>query len=113
MGKVVGITFGILVLVMILSFVLGFIATGGDYVTYRFWAPKQANAERQVFENTQGYVQGKAEYINKMRREYVEATDPAQKAALKTLILDEALTVDTSKLPVDEQIFIAQLKGSL
>lgn len=111
--KVVGAFLGTLVLILVVVFILSFGGNGIGLANYKFWAPKQANAERQVFENTQGYVQGKAEYINKLRREYIEATDPGQKAALKTLILDEALTVDDSKLPVDEQLFISQLKGSL
>jgi amino acid transporter len=44
---------------MIVVYGLGFLATGGDLAIYRFWAPKYANAQRQVFVNTQSYVQGK------------------------------------------------------
>ena len=101
---------GVILLVLVIFYVIGFLATGGDYAIYRFWAPKQANAERVVFENTQSYVQGKTEYISRLRYEY-QAADEGHKNALRTLILSEASTVDNSKLPPDLQGFIAQLKG--
>lgn len=107
-AKVIGIVF----LILVVSFVIGFITTGGDLITYKFWAPKQANAERVVFENTQGYVQGKVEYITRLRYNYETATG-SQKDALRMLILDEASNVDNSKLPADLQVFILRLKGQL
>lgn len=105
--------FGISVVCLIALYGLGFLATGGDLVIYRFWAPKQENARRQVFQNTQSYVQGKVEYISRLRYQYSVATDDDQKAALKTLILDEASTVDASQLPNDLQAFIFNLKGGI
>ena len=98
---------------LLAMYVLGFFATGGDLAIYRFWAPKYENAKREVFENTQSYVQGKSEYIGKLRYQYQSAEPGAQKDALKTLILSEASTVDNSKLPADEQAFINSLKGIL
>ena len=87
-----------------------FAFTGANFFTYKFWAPKQANAEREVFEQTQSFVQGKAEYIARLRFQYQSASGP-QKDALRTLILSEASAVDNAKLPADEQAFISQLKG--
>jgi hypothetical protein len=91
---------------------LGFVATGGDLAIYRFWAPKQENAKRVVFENTQSYVQGKTEYLNQLRLDY-ETADGRQKEALRRTILTESSTVDNSKLPIDLQSFIRSLRGSL
>lgn len=98
--------------VMLVMYGLGFLATGGDLAIYTFWAPKQANAERKVFENTQSYVQGKTEYLSRLRYQY-QMADGDQKLALKQLILTEASTVDNSKLPIDLQGFIEQLKGAM
>jgi hypothetical protein len=94
---------------LVALYALGFAATGGNLAIYRFWAPKQADAERVVFQNTQSFVQGKAEFINQLRLAY-ETADGAQKEALRQSILTEASTVDNSKLPVDEQIFIRSLR---
>lgn len=109
--KVVAGIIGVVIVAVVVSCLLGFIATGGQYITYKFWAPKQANAERQVFEQTQSFVEGKAEYIGRLRAQYEAAGGP-QKKALRELILSEASTVDNAKLPADEQTFIAQLKGA-
>jgi hypothetical protein len=99
-----------MLIAMVVLYGLGFLATGGDLAIYKFWAPKQENAKRQVFENTQGYVQGKTEYINNLRLDYELATGP-QKEVLRRTILTEASTVDNSKLPEDLQLFISSLKG--
>jgi hypothetical protein len=101
-----------LIVVVALFYGLGFLATGGDLAIYRFWAPKRANAERVVFQNTQSFVQGKTEYLSRLRFEY-QSADADRKAALRTLILSEASDVDNTKLPVDLQVFINSLKGSL
>jgi len=92
---------------------IGFLATGGDLAIYRFWAPKQENAKREVFENTQSYVQGKTEYLSRLRYEYQSLPAGPQKDAMRTMILSEASTVDNSKLPADLQGFIQQLKGAI
>jgi hypothetical protein len=105
----------VLVLFVFLALVygIGFLATGGDLAIYKFWAPKQENARRQVFENTQSYVQGKTEYLSKLRYQYQEAeSGSTHQASLRTLILSEAATVDNDKLPEDLQTFIIVLRGA-
>ena len=100
---------GIVMLVIIYG--IGFLATGGDLFIYKFWAPKRANAERQVFVNTNSYIQGKTDYLSRLRLEYSTSKDSDEKAALKNLIITEASNVDNSKLPPDLAGFIASLKG--
>jgi len=97
--------------VMVLIYGIGFLATGGNLFIYKFWAPKKANAERQVFVNTNSYVQGKTDYLNRLRLAYKSSDSVSQKAALKETILSEAANIDTEKLPVDLQGFIQSLKG--
>jgi hypothetical protein len=80
---------GYALLIVIVISGLGFVATGGDLMTYKFWAPKQAAAERQVFEQTPSFIHGKVEYLTRLRFEYQTATG-AQKTALAQLIIDEA-----------------------
>lgn len=99
---------GVVVLVIAL-FVIMFISAGGDLALFKFWAPKMENAKRQVFEQTQSYVQGKVSYLTKLRLDYEGATGD-QKAALRRMILTEASQVDEAKLPVDLQVFVNSLK---
>ena len=96
--------------ILVASYGIGFLTTGGDLFIYKFWAQKRANAEREVFVNTNSYIQGKTDYLSRLRLEYQTSKDPDQKAALKTLVLTEASNVDNSKLPTDLQGFIANLK---
>ncbi len=99
---------------MLVMYGLGFVATGGDLAIYRFWAPKMENAKREVFENTQSYVQGKTEYLIRLRFQYQQAeVGSAQQASLRSLIVSEAALVDNSKLPPDLQAFVNQMKGTL
>jgi hypothetical protein len=98
-------------LALIVIYGLGFLATGGDLAIYKFWAPKQENAKRQVFEQTQSYVEGKREYLTRLRLEY-ETADEGHKAALREMILSEAANVDLSKLPPDLVSFIQSLKNN-
>lgn len=99
------------IILMIALYGIGFIATGGDLAIYRFWAPKMENAKREVFENTQSYVQGKISYLSQMRLDYESTMDMGQKQALRRMILTEAAQVDNSKLPADLRGFILRLKG--
>lgn len=103
---------GYALLALLVIYGLGFLATGGDLAIYKYWAPKQAAAERQVFEQTPSFVHGKIEYLTRLRFEYQNATG-AQKQGIAQLILDEASTVDNSQLPPDLQAFIQSLKGGL
>lgn len=86
-----------------------FAATGLSLVHYKVFAPKFADAQREVYENSTSYIQGKTQILNKYRGEYALAND-SQKLLLKSVILREATTVDNSKLPVDIQMFIQKLK---
>ncbi len=105
--------FLVLLVVVGMMYGLGFLMTGGDLAIYRFWAPKQENAKREVFENTQSYVQGKTEYIGRLRYQYLAAEpNSAQQASLRMLILSEASTIDNDKLPYSLKAFVQQLGGA-
>jgi hypothetical protein len=99
-----------LLTIMLVTYGLGFLATGGDLAIYRFWAPKQENARRAVFVETQSYVQGKITYLTELQLAY-EQSEGAQKAALRTTILREAAQIDSDKLPPDLRGFISTVKG--
>jgi hypothetical protein len=98
------------VIVLLLGIgVIGFLATGADLASYQFWAPKRENAKREVFRNTQSYVDGKAEYLSSLEFEYESATGD-KKEALRRLILSESRTIDPAKLPADLQSFINSIR---
>lgn len=75
-----------------------------------FWGVKTQNAQRQVFEHTQSYVEGKIQNIGQECYAYQNA-DGAQKTALASEIRNEASTIDTGKLPSDEQQCVSEARG--
>ena len=104
------VAFLVLVAIVVI-YALGFVITGGDLAMYRFWEPRKEDARRVVFENTQSYVQGKQEYLSRLRYQYQNAESGAGKDALRTLILSEASNVDTAKLSPDLRAFLLTIGG--
>ena len=96
--------------VLVLFYALGFLMTGGDLAIYRFWAPKMANAQNQVFHNTQAFTDGKNTYIVRLCGEVAQTEGP-QKAALNSEILQEASTIDPRELNPAAQSCVSQAKG--
>ena len=95
---------------MVVLYGAGFLATGGDLMIYKFWAPKQENAKRQVFENTQSFVEGKIQNIEQECFAYHKA-DGTQRYALAGEIRNEATTIDINKLPSDERACVSEARG--
>ena len=75
----------------------------------RYFAPKHAEIDRNVFEETPSFVHGKAQHIARLRHEYQMADTTSQKNALKQLIQHEASTIRPELLPTDIQQFIRTL----
>jgi hypothetical protein len=92
---------------------IDFLATGESFLMYKYWAPKQENVRREVFENTDSFVRGKIAHIAQLELDYEQSQSTAQKGALRRMVLTEAAEVDNSKLPASEQEFISSLKGGL
>ena len=101
---------GALFVALVVLYGIGFLTTGGDLAIYRFWAPKQENAKRQVFENTQSYVEGKIQNIEQECFSYRQA-EGSSKDAFAGEIRNEAITIDTNKLPSDEQACVSEARG--
>lgn len=91
-----GIGWGILALVSI--YAIGFLMTGGNLAIYRFWAPQFRAAQREVFEQSQSYVQGKVSYLNRLLLEH-DAASGERRESLRRLILAEAAQIDDNLLP--------------
>lgn len=110
MNVLKGIGWGLLAMVILYGF--GFLATGGNLAIYRFWQPQIENAKREVFVNTQSYVQGKNTYIARLRLQYETAEGP-EKESLRRLIIEEASTIDPANLTSSNQGFVRSLRNNL
>ena len=94
---------GLLAVWLMLNLVIG-----GGLLHWKFWSVQYRDAQREVFEQSQSFVQGKITHITRLRLSY-ETAEGAQREALRRTILTEAATVDTDDLPEALQSFITQL----
>ena len=101
---------GYIALFMLLS--LGFTIYGGyaDALFTRTAGVAQQDAQREVFENTQSYTQGKRQEASKLYKEYM-AADATDKVALKEVARIQFANFDESKYlegPIRDFIYDAK-----
>ena len=104
---VIGAIVGAVVLVMLLSLAFGWFDVGYTKTVGK----AQQNANRTVFEETQSYVEGKRQFLNKEREEYRREKDPQAKEAIRQSILHEMANFDLNKLSNDDYSFVQELKN--
>ena len=76
---------------------------------FEFFAPRFKNVERQVFENTQSYVEWKRQELNKYMFEYSTTKDEDVKSSIRTMLIHSFSNFDKTKLDYSQQIFLQQL----
>jgi hypothetical protein len=91
-------------------FAIIFLINANELFGIKFWGVKKENARREVFEQTQSYVEGKRQELTKLRLEYKEDTSQTDREALKQMILSDFANFDESKLPPDLESFLQSLK---
>jgi hypothetical protein len=106
-GKIIGIC----LLVVVVGLGLDWVSTGNDFFLYKYFAPKQAQVQRHVYEQTPSYVKGMVQDLQDKQFQYVQA-DAAHKAGLADLILHDAAGVNLNDpdVPADLREFIQKLK---
>ena len=97
---------GLVVLIMVGVIIAGL--TWGSFKLYEYYAPKRAEVQRNVFENTTSFNQGLIQELRNMQYEYVQASDE-HKTALRSIILHRIAGYE-EKLPDDLRLFIAELR---
>lgn len=100
---------------IVLFSIIGVLAIGFSLqmfglVNYKFFAPKYENVRREVYENTQSYVEGKRQEVVKYKLEYELADDNIEKEAIRRMILQTTANLDLSLLPVDLENFVLSLR---
>lgn len=81
-----------------------------DLVNFSFFAPKYQNVQRNVFENTQSYTEGKRQDLVKYYHEWLTA-DKTGREGLKSIVLDDFSNCDTSKLTPSEKQMYDEMTG--
>lgn len=89
---------GVVVLSIVVLLAAAWVIQGNDFFMYKFFAPKREAVRREVFVNTPSYVNGKAQFLARLRHEW-ENSDAGHREAICTLARSEAATVDVKLLP--------------
>ena len=106
MGKVI---LGV-VLFVLLIIGLTFVSNEFEIFGTRFWGVRQENARREVFEQSQSYVEGKRQELSKLELEYKTEKDPDAKEALRQSILQRFANFDDTKLDNQSYQFLQSLR---
>jgi hypothetical protein len=96
-------------LLLKIIFVLGFFITAHSIGFRIFLEPKLSQIEREVFENSSSYVQGKISFLNKLRAEYYLSSKESR-VAVRELILIESASIQNENLPLSMKNFIKELQ---
>lgn len=71
-------------------FLLIFLANEFSIFGVKFWGVRKENARREVFEQTQSYVEGKRQELIKLHHEWVEASSDSKKTIEFTIRMNFA-----------------------
>jgi hypothetical protein len=84
-----------------------FLLNGAGYINLKFWGPKIEDARRETFTHSTAYVQGKAQYLSRLRLEWATAPN-SHKSILCATARHEASTVDLKLMSGDVQAFLKE-----
>lgn len=89
---------------------------GAEYlgiIRTSIFAPMRENVRREVFENTQSYVEGKRQELTKYRMEYLKAKDEQTKAAIQMTVTSSCVNLDIELLKdVELQRFLTCMRNN-
>jgi hypothetical protein len=92
------------------------VIAGGWVATYHsvqfgsFFAPKFEQVRRNTYTQSESYVRGAIQDVQKLRSDYLKEKDPAVKAALAETIIQTISGVDINSFPPNLKSFIQNLQ---
>lgn len=87
-GVPVGKIIGFVVLFLVVIMLLGWVFQGNDFFMYKFFAPRQADVQREVYMHTRSYKQGSVQRLDTLCTQ-VAAADDDHKSLLKDVVAHE------------------------
>lgn len=100
------IVIGVIILMVALYFGLGYLGVFGT----KTFGKAQKNADREVYEQSQSYVEGKRQELIKLHHEWTKADDN-DKAAIEATIRMSFANFDENKIEQPElQAFLKKIK---
>lgn len=82
-----------------------------NLLSYSFFAPKYEDARRNVFENTQSFVDWKNQEIDKYYMEFSRSDSDKEKKAISSVLIHSLAWVDEEKLGYTEKLYLNEMKN--
>lgn len=105
---------GIVALFICLTIGLGALGLGGRWLNMKvegWFRPREANIEREVFENTKSYNEGKEQELLKTYKEYVSTSDESIRAGLRSYVSHTFADYPVERLDPKLRNFVQECKG--
>jgi hypothetical protein len=80
---------GLIIIAFLLVNLVAYVTTGADLVFYKFWAPKYADAERNVFEHTRAFTVGQTQTLIQYRHQYLMTKSAEDKAIIRNTVMEQ------------------------
>lgn len=77
---------------------LTWVIQGNDFFMYRVFGIQYENTRREIFEQSRAFNEGMAQELGRMWLDYQRATDPGEKAAIRSLVQHRAAGYDTERI---------------
>lgn len=97
---------GLIALIMVMELAFGWF---GVFYT-KTVKVEQENADREVFEQTQSYVEGKRQEALKFYKEWREAETESEKKGIENMVMHSFANFDDEKLQGDVRVFVEHCK---
>lgn len=102
--------FLVVIAVIVGLITLTFIVNETEIFGIRFWGVRRENARREVFEQTQSYVEAKRQTLVSYYDQWRKAPSD-EKDAIRNILLQEFANFDVSKLTPQEQSEFKEIRG--
>jgi hypothetical protein len=89
---------------ILLIFVFLFAANEFEIFGTKFWGVRKENARREVFEQTQSYVEAKRQELVKLHHEW-EMAKPEDKVSIEFMIRQDFANFDENKLSNSPELY--------
>lgn len=96
-----------------LSVIIGVFAIGNIELGFlSYFKPKRQNIEREVFKNTNSFVEGKIQELSNHYSEYLKSSEEKDKEAIKNVVSFKFSNFDIEKIESkDLQKFLKESRG--
>jgi hypothetical protein len=98
-------TIGVIILAVFLTLGASWLFTGNDFFLYKVFAPKRAEVDREVFQNTPSYTRGMVQDLAKLSDEY-RTSDPTGRAMICADVRHRFADFPESQIPNYLQPFV-------